>query len=374
MPAYLAIVAGKDEFLVDRDARAFFEAARKRAGEGADAEVVDGAMVRVEDARGIETRFVESLRTMSMFGATRVLWLRNLNWVADTPQGRSEEVKERLASLLSAVTSAPDDVHVVISATPYDGRRKDLAAIKEAADEFGVHAAGRPPPYGADPQAQKQAEMAAAHLRALGVKFERGVPEAVVGRVGQSTRLVIGECDKLATYAGPGGTLRESDVHLLVPAFGEGDFFEPIEAFAARDLAWAQGALDRYFFHQSSGRPLLFALQGRLRLLIQIRALGDAGDLRLSSSGLPKGAFEAAAARHGPTFGGPAKSSANLFSQNPWYVSTKVAPAAALYTLAELVDAQLACGECFDALNRAGDEEQAVRSAFLRALAVKRQS
>lgn len=373
MPAFLAIVAGKDEFLVDRDARAFFEAARKKAGQGADAEIVDGALIRVEDARGIENRFVESLRTMSMFGGARVLWLRNLNWVTDSVQGKSEEVKESLAALLAAVPTAPDDVHVVISATPYDGRRKELAALKDAADEFVVHAAGKSSPFGPDPAAAQQAEMAAEHLRSLGVKFARGVPEAVVGRVGQSTRLVLGECDKLATYAGKGGSLTEADVHLLVPMFGDGDFFEPIEAFGARDLAWTLAALDRYFFHESTARPLLAALQNRLRLLVQIRALADAGDLRLSESGLPKGAFETASARHGPTFGSAAKSSANVFSQNPWYVSSKVAPAAARYTLAELVDAQLACGECFDAVNRGADEEQAVRALILRALAVRRQ-
>ncbi len=373
MPAYLAIVAGKDEFLVDRDARAFFEAAKKKAGQGADAEIVDGALIRVEDARGIETRFIESLRTMSMFGGARVLWLRNLNWVTDSQQGKSEEVKERLTAMLAAVPSAPDDVHLVISATPYDGRRKDLVALKDAADEFVVHSAGKGAPFGPDPAAEQQAEMAAAHLKSHGVKFERGVPEAIVGRVGQSTRLVLGECDKLVTYAGKGGSLRESDVHLLVPVFGDGDFFEPIEAFAARDLPWALAALDRYFFNESSARPLLTALQNRIRLLIQIRALADSGDVRLTESGLPKGAFETASARHGPTFGSAAKSSANVFSQNPWYVSTKVAPAAARYTLAELVDVQLACGECFDASNRGGDDEQALRALFLRALAVRRQ-
>ena len=373
MPAYLAIVAGKDEYLVDRDARALFEAAKKKLGSEAEAEVIDGAMIRVEDAQGIETRFIESLRTLPMFGGAKVLWLRNLNWVADTQQGRSEEAKERLGAMLSALPTAPDDVHVIISATPYDGRRKDLSALKETADEFVVHAAGRPSPFGPDPAAEQQAEMAAAHLRSLGVKFERGVPEAVVGRVGQSTRLVLGECDKLATYAGKGGSLRESDVHLLVPVFGDGDFFEPIEAFAARDLPWALAALDRYFFNESSARPLLSALQNRLRLLIQIRALADSGDFRLSETGLPKGAFETASARHGPTFGSAAKSSANVFSQNPWYVSNKVAPAASRYALAELIDAQLACADCFDASNRGADEEQAVRALFLRALAVGRQ-
>jgi hypothetical protein len=39
--------------------------------------------------------------------------------------------------------------------------------------------------------------------------------------------------------------------------------------------------------------------------------------------------------------------------------------------LAELVDLQLACADCFDASNR-GDDEAAVRAMFLRALAVRR--
>ena len=107
------------------------------------------------------------------------------------------------------------------------------------------------------------------------------------------------------------------------------------------------------------------------RLLIQIRCLVDSGDFRVSDAGLSKGQFETASVRHGPTFGSAAKSSANLFSQNAWYISNKVAPGAARFSLAELVDLQLACADCFDASNR-GDDEAAVRAMFLRALAVRR--
>ncbi|NBV53799.1 MAG: hypothetical protein EBR83_09845 [Verrucomicrobia bacterium] len=103
-----------------------------------------------------------------------------------------------------------------------------------------------------------------------------------------------------------------------------------------------------------------------------VAGVADDEDLeRVSDAGLPKGQFEAASGRHGPTFGSAAKSSANLFSQNAWYISNKVAPAAARYTLAELVDLQLACADCFDASNR-GEDESSVRALFLRALAVKR--
>jgi hypothetical protein len=182
---------------------------------------------------------------------------------------------------------------------------------------------------------------------------------------------VLVECEKLANYAGPGGALTEADVLLLVPTFGDGDFFEPIEALAARDLKWGLASLDRYFFNESSARPLLSALQNRLRLLIQIRCLVDSGDFRVTTAGLSKGQFETASGRHGPTFGSAAKSSANLFSQNAWYISNKVAPTAARYSLAELVDLQLACADCFDASNR-GEDESSVRALFLRALAVRR--
>jgi DNA polymerase III subunit delta len=372
VPGYLAIIAGKDEFLVDQDGRACFEKAKQAAGADAEAEVISGQIIRVDDARTLETQFVDSVKTLSMFGSKRVIWLRNLNLVADSVQAKSEDVKLSLANMLKAAVEADPAVSVVISATPYDGRRKDLANLKSAATDFILHASPSKSPFDkGDAQADAQVAMVVERFKALGVKADRGVPEVLVGRVGQSTRLVLGECEKLATYVGPGGTVKQSDVLLLVPTFGEGDFFEPIEALAERDLKWGLESLDRYFFNEDSSRPLLSALQNRLRLLIQIRCLADSGDFRLSDAGLAKGQFEAASGRHGPTFGSAAKSSANLFSQNAWYVSNKVAPAAALYTLAELVDLQLGCADCFDASNR-GEDESSVRALFLRALAVKR--
>ena len=372
MPGYLAIIAGKDEYLVDQDGRACFEKARQAAGADAEAEVISGQVLRADDALTLELQFAESVKTLSMFGGKRVIWLRNLNLVTDSVAAKSEAAKESLANMLKVATEADPAVAIIISATPYDGRRKDLSNLKSAATDFILHAAASKSPFDkGDAQADGQVALAVERFKSLGVKCERGVPEVIVGRVGQSTRLVLGECEKLATYVGPGGTIKESDVHLLVPTFGEGDFFEPIEALAARDLKWGLESLDRYFFNEDSSRPLLSALQNRLRLLVQIRCLADSGDFRVTEAGLAKGQFEAASGRHGPTFGSAAKSSANLFSQNAWYVSNKVAPAAARYTLAELVDLQLACADCFDASNR-GEDESSVRAMFLRALAVKR--
>jgi DNA polymerase-3 subunit delta len=245
VPGYLAIIAGKDEYLVDQDGRACFEKAKKAAGADAEAEVISGQILRVDDALTLELQFAESVKTLSMFGGKRVIWLRNFNLVSDSVQAKSEEVKKSLANMLKVATESDPAVSIIISATPYDGRRKDLVNLKADATDFILHASPSKSPFDkGDAQADGQVALAIERFKALGVKVERGVPEVIVGRVGQSTRLVLGECEKLATYAGPGGTVKESDVHLLVPTFGEGDFFEPIEALAARDLKWGLESLD----------------------------------------------------------------------------------------------------------------------------------
>ena len=373
MPDFLAVISGKDEFLVEEDAYKFYREAIKKAGSDADTQIISAQITRVEDALQIEREFSEAVATLSMFGGKKVVWLRNLNWMATSKQAESAEVKESLVHMIDLVAKSNETVSIIISAAPVDGRRKELQVLKSVADEFIVHTFTSPKPWeNQSEQTTMQIARATALFKKLGTKFESDVPEVLVGRVGESTRMVLTEVEKLSIYVGPGGTVKARDVLFVVPPFGEGEFFEPIEAFAARDLNWALESLDRYFFNQSSCRPLIAALHSRLRLLIQIRSLADSGDVKLTATGIPKGQFEVAVGRHGATFGSAAKSSANVFSQNAWYVSTQVAPAAFHYTLTELIDLQLACTQCFDISNSGGDDEVALRALFLRALAVRR--
>jgi DNA polymerase-3 subunit delta len=373
VPDFLAVISGKDEFLVEEDALKLYREAIKKAGSDADTQIISAQITRVEDALQIEREFSEAVATLSMFGGKKVVWLRNLNWMSGSKQADSADVKESLKHMLELVAKSNDMVSIIISAAPLDGRRKDLQVLKPIADQFITHTFEKPKPWeNQSEQTIMQIARATALFKKLGTKFEPDVPEVLVGRVGQSTRMVLTEVEKLAIYVGPGGTVKARDVLFIVPPFGEGEFFEPIEAFAARDLNWALEALDRYFFNESSCRPLIAALHNRLRLLIQVRSLADSGDFKLTSSGITKPQFEVAITRHGPTFGSATKSSANIFSQNTWYLTTQVAPGAFHYSLSELIDLQLACTECFDISNSGGDDEVALRALFLRALAVRR--
>jgi DNA polymerase-3 subunit delta len=131
-------------------------------------------------------------------------------------------------------------------------------------------------------------------------------------------------------------------------------------------LTQTLAALRRHFFAGGDARPVLAALQNRNRILIQVRALADAGDARVGPrgvDGLPK-----AAEAYGSLFGDAAgeKSSFNVFTQNPWYVG-KLAGAARLPTLRRLIDNQRAFIDAFEEIIRRPDAQ----SDVLRDMAVR---
>ena len=362
MPANLAIVAGKDEFLVDREARRRFEAARAAAGADADAEVVDGFLRVVADAPAIEARVRDALTSLGLFGGAKVVWVRNLNWLElPKSQAGSESVAEILGDhLVPLLTGVDPSVRLVVSLTPVNRVRKEFKALAAAAGEL----ADIP-----DPTPEFLADLAGRALRDAGAKPGRGAVEALLGRVTGSTRALLNECEKLAVHAGPGGAVSAEDVRVLTPVFGESDLFEPVEAVLAGDLPWTLAALDRYFFHNDSPRPLLASLLNRIRLLIQLRAMADAGVIRLGPSGVPDRELKAAASRFGALHGdAAAKSPTNPFGQNPWYLGTKVAPDAHRFAVRELADLQAD----LVAVYACGDEAAAFRDACLRFLGRRR--
>jgi DNA polymerase-3 subunit delta len=194
--------------------------------------------------------------------------------------------------------------------------------------------------------------------------------ELLLAKVGANSRLLVEEVRKLASYTGDGGIVEEKQVEELTPNFAEGDFFEAAEAFCSGDLRWALAALHRHFFAGGDARPVLTALQNRNRLLIQVRTLLDAGEVRLGPRGLDKAGFERAAAAYGPHFAGAGeKSSFNLFTQNLWYLG-KLTANAKLPPLRRLIDNQQEFIAAFEELvRRPGEPEEVLREMVVRCLA-----
>ncbi len=355
-------VCGPDDFLVSRVGKERFEelAAEAQADDFA-REIVSGFAGNVDEVETAVNRFRDAVQTVPMFGGKRVVWLKDVSFLADSVTGRAEgtlKQVEALQELLEKVN--PADVSVVITAAPVD-RRRSFPKWCEAHADFTLTGDG-------DNAAEALAGVALAEAKECGATFGEGAVEILLTKVGANTRLLTEEVRKLATYAGEGAAITEAQVIELTPNEAEGDFFESADRFFAGDLHGTLHALEKHFFAGSDARPVLSSLQNRNRILIQARVLIDAGDLRAPGSyGFDKAAWARAQSTYAKHFGGDAeKSSYNLFTQNQWYAG-KLVSTGRMPSLRRLIDNQQEFIAAFEEIIRRPDEQETV----LRDMAVR---
>ncbi|MDO8541685.1 MAG: DNA polymerase III subunit delta [Opitutaceae bacterium] len=361
MPAEkkFTFICGPDDFLVGRTGKVRFEALAAEVPDEFSREIVNGFAANVSEVESAVNRFRDAVQTVSMFGGRRVVWLKDVNFLADTVTGRAEstlKVVEDLQQILDAIN--PTDTAVLITAAPIDRRRSFPKWCEKNADFALVGGDG-------DNAGDVLAGVVLTEAKQLGNSFASGAVELLLAKVGANTRLLVEETRKLATYAGDGVAITEAHVAELTPNVAEGDFFDAAEAFFSGDLKWTLAALHRHFFSGGDARPIISALQNRNRILLQVRALVDAGDVRIGPRGLD-GLQRAAPGYSSKFVGATEKSSFNLFSQNPWYVG-KLAGGAKLPPLRRLIDNQQEFIGAFEEIIRRPNEQEEV----LRELAVR---
>ena len=78
-----SFICGQDDFLVGRMGKKRFD---ELAGDTADEfsrEIVNGFAANVDEVEAAVNRFREAVQTMPMFGGRRVVWLKDVNFLAD---------------------------------------------------------------------------------------------------------------------------------------------------------------------------------------------------------------------------------------------------------------------------------------------------
>jgi DNA polymerase-3 subunit delta len=355
-------ICGQDDYLVGRLGKARFADLTATITDEFAREVLNGFAGNVSEVEAAVNRFRESVQTIPMFGGQRVLWLKDVNFLADSVTGRAESTLAVVADLQQILEHLnPDETAVVITASPIDRRRSFPKWCEKNADF--VLAGGE-----SDEAGDLLGGVVRAEAKSLGVEFAPGAVDLLLAKIGSNTRLLVEETRKLATYAAEGEKIEEANVAELTPNVAEGDFFEAAEAFFSGDLNWTLAALHRHFFSGGDARPVISALQNRNRILLQVRTLLDAGEVRLGPrglDGLPKAASVYAAKYIGVT----EKSSYNLFTQNPWYLG-KLAGSAKLPNLRRLIDNQQDFITAFEEiLKRPQEQEEVLRELAVRCLA-----
>ena len=357
--AAFTLICGADDYLVAREGAARWEELCKKVEDEYSREIVDGAAGNLSEVEQAVSGFIAAVMTMPMFGGRKCVWLRNVSFLADTPTGRSEGAKALVEKLIAVLAGLnPAEIGVLITASPIDRRRREYKQLQGAGDVQFVGGEGK------GDAAQRILEE---ELKAAGKHIRPDVAYALLEKIHGNSRMAMEEARKLALYAdGQGSEITMEMVNSLVPPFGEGDFFEAVDAFYSLDLDEALGAVRRHFFSGNDIRPLLTSLQNRARLLLQLRVLYDAG---LFSGGVSKQGLESAALRYGSAFeGADSKSSSNVFTQNPYYLNRLLDTAKRLRTK-RIIGFQLEFVKAFEqSISRSTEQESVMRETVIRCL------
>lgn len=361
--APFTFICGDDDYLVTERGRAWFVAQTADHADSLSKEVVDARAANIAEVESAITRFKSAVQTLSLFGERKVVWLKDVNFMADSPTGRAQGTLDLLEALKAVLENLdPAAVGVLITAHPVDKRRSFYKWCQKTAD-FTALAVGKD-------AAQVCVQLMRDICEADAVKMTAGAMELLIAKVNGNTRLVVEETRKLTTFVGDSGEpIDEQLVTELVPNFGDADFFEAADAFYSLKLGWTLEALRRHFFTNNESRPLLGSLQSRNRLLIQLRVLLDSGEIRLGGRGISKRDLEAAAQTYARHFSGSGeKSPLNVFTQNAWYLG-RLAEIASRVPLKKLIRFQIAFAEAFEAIiERPNEQEEVCRELAIQCL------
>src|SRR5688572_1063449 len=187
-------ICGSDNFLVGRVGKERFEALAAGVTDEFSREVINGFAANVGEVESAVNRFRDAVQTVSMFGGRRVVWLKDVNFLADTVTGRAESTLKLVEDLQQILENLnPDETAVLITAAPVD-RRRSFPKWAEKNSDFAL--------AGGDTEGGSEAlaGVVLAEAKELGTGFGPGAVELLLARVGANTRLLVEETRKLATY------------------------------------------------------------------------------------------------------------------------------------------------------------------------------
>lgn len=356
-------ICGGDDYFVSRLGKSILAEKSRDLESEFSQEIVAGAANTVEEVEIAVTQLRQALQTLPLFGGKKVIWFKEVNFLADSITGRAEGTRIQLENLQHTLEQInPENVDLVITAFPVDRRRSFLRWCEKNSD-FHMTGGGR----GADSAIIPLIEEECGRLE---VGFEEGAQDYLVEKLGGNARLIVEELRKLSSYLGEeGNVIRKIHITELVPEYGEGKFFEAVEAFYSADIERALEAVRRHFFGNRDARGLIASLQGRNRLLIQLRALMGGGEIPMRGRQLSPSSLEKAANIYQEHFGeSREKRNFNLFSQSPWYLRHLCADADR-FSLKNLIRFQSAFVCAFEEiLDRAGEQEETMRNLVVRCL------
>lgn len=266
-------VLGSDEGAVKTEAaRLAAELAPADAGEFG-VEVIDGVAENATNAAARVHETVAALQTLPFFGGGKLVWLKNVNFLADNPTGRAAAVIEALEGLTATLAAGlGPEIKFLLSATETDKRRSFYKQLQKLADTRVFDRLDSTKAGWEEDATALVGERAV--QRGVHLTVEAG--ELLALLTGGDTRQVDNELEKLALYADGQPEITADDVRTMVPLTRAGGIFELGNALGRREVERALGLVGQ-LLHQGESAigVLLVAIIPTVRNLLLARDLMD---------------------------------------------------------------------------------------------------
>jgi DNA polymerase III subunit delta len=219
-------------------------------------EVIDGAADNAEQAAARIRSTIEALQTLPFLGSTKVVWLKNANFLGDDQKARSAAVQSALEEFSELLERAfGSEVTFLISATEVDKRRGFYKTLLKRAElqVFDRLDSGR---AGWEEQA---IEIVRRRAKKRKLQFDDDALDLFVLLTGGDTRQIENELEKIDIFLGKDRAVRVDVVRQLVPLSRAGIIFELSNALAMHDLDLALTLVRRLLDQGESAIGILLA-------------------------------------------------------------------------------------------------------------------
>jgi len=209
---------------------------------------------------------LEEAETVPFFGERRVILIKHPYFFTAE---KEKEIEHDLVKL-EAYIKAPAPFSIVVFLAPYDklDERKKITKLAKEHCEVVVAAS------------LAEGELRAwvrKRIESQGAQVDDEAIDVLLRRAGTQLAALANEIDKLALFAGPGGTVKAAAVRHLVARTPEENVFALVEQVAKRDIPAALQTLYDLLENNEEPIKILALLAGHFRLLAQVKWLAQAG-------------------------------------------------------------------------------------------------
>lgn len=278
--AYL--LAGDDEFPRSNAARQLIGKLVPEPDQAFGLEIIEGKADTAEDVIGRIKACRDAILTAGfLMTGGKLVWWRDVSFLAEGLVTRNEEVKSQLKQLAEVIQSLPRDGNsLLVTASAIDRRSSFFKAFKEHhhVQEFTL------------PEKSREVEqyvrtVSQTALREHGLRAPDSVLQAFVLRAGADARQIAGEAEKLDLFLGARREVTEDDVRAVVCAAASAGMWEFLDAVSERQAGAALAALRDMLANKESAVHIVIMAASRLRDIALYREAMDRGWVKFRSGG-----------------------------------------------------------------------------------------